>query len=69
MRTSHCEGGFLKMVMIITMMMVIVATIISIQDHPGDGNNPSSIYGSSLMEIIEKEFRLKKKDGDNFSSI
>lgn len=60
------------MVMIITMMMtmmVIVATIISIQDHPGDGNNPSSIYGSSLMEIIEKEFRLKKKDGDNFSSI
>ena len=52
------------MVMIITMMvtkMVIVATIISIQDHPGDGNNPSSIYGSSLMEIIEKEFRLKKK--------
>ena len=57
------------MVMIITTMMVIVATIISIQDHPGDGNNPSSIYGSSLMEIIEKEFRLKKKDGDNFSSI
>ena len=57
------------MVMIITMMMVIVATIISIQDHPGDGNNPSSIYGSSIMEIIEKEFRLKKKDGDNFSSI
>ena len=29
-------------------MMVIVATIISIQDYPGDGDNSSSLY----MELL-----------------
>ena len=67
-RASYWEDGSLKMLMMVMLMMVtmmmIVATIISSQDRPGDEDNSSRIYESSLLE---KE--LHKKDGDDSSSI